>query len=108
MPPMAQEGIKRRPIGLKETRTSLLRRCVRLSFASAHHERPMCRVERGSSFLQRSRYRFHGLRFLSLAAFAYRMPAKLREADLRGKKIKSTRFPLVRNPVKLREFFANS
>jgi len=47
--------------------------------------------------------------FLSLtAAFAYRMPAKFRKADLRGKKIKLTQLPLVRNPLKLREFFANS
>jgi hypothetical protein len=35
------------------------------------------------------------------------MPEKFRKADLRGEKIKSMPLPLVRNPLKLREFFAN-
>src|SRR5207253_11440403 len=54
-------------------------------------------------------YRFHGLRFLSLAvAFAYRMPAKFRNADLRGKKNCGARFPPTANAAKIREFFADS
>jgi len=36
------------------------------------------------------------------------MPVEFPEADLRGKKIKSTQLPLVWNPLKLREFSANS
>src|SRR6202030_772564 len=85
---MTQKSVKRRPVRFTEIRQCFLRGCVRLGFPSAHHERPMRRVEWRSSFLQCSRYRFHGLRFLSLAAaFAYRMPAKFRNADLRGKKI---------------------
>src|ERR1700693_4617394 len=106
---MAQKRVKRRPVRFTEIRQCLLRRCVRLSFSSAHHERPMRRVERRSSFLQCSRYRFHGLRFLSLtAAFAYRMPAKFRNADLRGKKNCGARFAPGANAAKIREFFANS
>jgi hypothetical protein len=46
-----------------------------------------------------------GLRFLSLAAaFAYRMPAKVRNADLRGEKI----VELDLRRVQTRQKFANS
>src|SRR5229473_1811278 len=106
---MTYKSIKRWPIRFTEIGQRLLGRCVRLSFSGTQHHGPVCRLKCSPSFLQCSRYRFHGLRFLSLAAaFAYRMPAKFRKADLRGKKIKLTQLPLVRNPLKLREFFANS
>src|SRR6266446_825435 len=43
-----------------------------------------------------------------VAAFAYRMPAKFRNADLRGKKNCGARFAPAANAAKIREFFANS
>ena len=42
------------------------------------------------------------------AAFAYRMPAKFRKADLRGKKNCGAPFAPGANAAKIREFFANS
>src|SRR5215472_5994687 len=58
---MTHESVERRPISLAKIRKCFLRRFVRLSFASAHHQRPMRRVERRTSFLQRSGYRLHGI-----------------------------------------------
>src|SRR4030095_670264 len=106
---MTQKSIKRRPVRFAEIGEGFLRRFFRLSFSSAQNQGPVRRLKPSSSFLQCSTYRYNGLSFLSLAeAFAYRMPAKFRKAVLRGEKTKSTRLPLVRNPLKLREFFANS
>src|SRR5713101_9046975 len=106
---MTYKSIKRWPIRFTEIGQRLLGRCVRLSFSGTQHHGPVCRLKCSPSFLQCSRYRFHGLRFLSLAAaFAYRMPARFRKADLRGKKNFGARFAPVANAAKIREFFANS
>src|SRR4029077_7098830 len=105
---MAQKRVKRRPVSFAEIRKRLLRCCFRLGFSRAQHQGPMRRLKASPSLLQCSSYRFHGLRFLSLAPFAYRMPAKFRKADLRGKKNCGARFAPGANAAKIREFFANS
>src|SRR6266404_9022115 len=80
-----------------------------LGFSGTQHHGPVCRLKCSSAFLQCSRYRFDGFMFLSLAAaFAYRMPARFRKADLRGKKIFGAQFAPSGNAVKIREFFTNS
>jgi hypothetical protein len=68
------------------------------------------RLKPSSSFLQCSGYWFHGIDQAPFVngGLAYQMPTEFGLTDLRGKKIKSTQLPLVRNPLKLREFFANS
>src|SRR5690349_15805813 len=106
---MTDKSIKGRPIRFAKVRQRLLGRHVGLGFSGTQHHRPVCRLKCSSPFLQCSRYSFHGLRFLSLpAAFAYRMPAKLRNADLRGKKNCRARFTPRPNAAEIREFFANS
>src|SRR5882724_8580931 len=106
---MAQKRIKRRPVSLAEIRKRLLSGYLRLSLSSVQNYSPVRRLKASSSFLQCSRYRFHGLRFLSLAtAFAYRMPAEFRATDLRVKKTCGVRFAPGANAEKIREFLTNS
>src|SRR5438067_13599973 len=106
---MAQKRVKRRPVRFAEIGEGFLPRFFRLSFSGAQYKGPVRRLKPSSSFLQCSGYRFHVLRFLSLAAaFAYRMSAELREADLRGEKNCGAGFATGAAAAKVGEFFTNA
>lgn len=54
----ANECVKRRPVRFAKSRERLPRRLIRLRVARLQNDRPMRRVERRPTFLQRSRNRF--------------------------------------------------
>src|SRR4029077_1857291 len=107
--PKSQKGVKGWPIRFAEIGKRFSCCFRRIGLSSAQDQSPVRRLKRRSALLQCSRYRFHNLGspFVD-GVSAHRMPVEFWEADLRGKKIKSTQLALVRNPLKLREFFANS
>ena len=93
--PMAEESVKRRPVGFTKIRERLLRRFRRLGLARSQHKGPVRRLKRSTTLLQGSRNRFHNSSVLRKhLGFTIQNPA-MKRAEQRS--LKATRDLLYRS-----------